>query len=210
MKTSILLSLALSGLAFAGFEKWTNAEGASAELELVEVTESDGERVGTFRMRNGRTVELKASQLAAADAERLAAWQPAAAEDESPAAPASVFDKALDGNLVSLQGRSLKRHELVPPTEYYLFYYTASWCPPCQAFTPDLVKFYEKNKDARFEIVLVTSDNDEDAMASRLIDLLEDETRRASLREAGLERANAFHPVETGKAAINAYEKITM
>ena len=43
-------------------------------------------------------------------------------------------------------------------------YFSAHWCPPCRSFTPELAKTYkllteEQQKD--FEIVFVSSDNDE-------------------------------------------------
>ncbi len=44
-------------------------------------------------------------------------------------------------------------------------YFSAHWCPPCRAFTPNLVKFRDKNKD-EFEIVFVSSDKDEAAQKS--------------------------------------------
>eukprot|EP01060_Flectonema_neradi_P025145 TRINITY_DN33984_c0_g1_i1.p1 TRINITY_DN33984_c0_g1~~TRINITY_DN33984_c0_g1_i1.p1 ORF type:complete len:434 (+),score=103.30 TRINITY_DN33984_c0_g1_i1:42-1304(+) len=45
------------------------------------------------------------------------------------------------------------------------FYCSASWCPPCRQFTPNLAKFYEqyKEKEPNFEIVFVSSDKDEAA-----------------------------------------------
>ena len=170
MKKTILLSLLMTGVSFAGFEKWTNKDGKTAELDLVKVSDSGGEKAGEFKTRSGKAVTLKVSDLAEADAKRLQEWKPAAgvaAADET--GPASVFDDVLDGNLVSLQGKSLKRCEdATKPTKYYLFYYTASWCGPCQAFTPSLVEFYDKNKpnNNEFEVVLITSDSDEGDMES--------------------------------------------
>ena len=120
-------------------------------------------------MRNGKTVTLKISDLAAGDAKRLEAWKPAADAAGAASAAPSVFDDILDGNLVSLQGKSLKRFDAtIKPTKYYLFYYTASWCGPCQKFTPSLVEFYNahKPKSDQFEIVLITSDSDEGDMES--------------------------------------------
>mgnify|MGYP000373120689 CR=1 FL=1 len=51
-------------------------------------------------------------------------------------------------------------------SKYYIFYYTASWCGPCQAFTPSLVEFYNEAKpnNNNFELVLISSDQEEDAM----------------------------------------------
>lgn len=170
MKKTILISLLMAGVSFAGFEKWTNKDGKVAELELVKVSESGGEKAGEFKMRNGKAVTLKVSDLAEADAKRLQDWKPAeSGTTAETAASASVFDDVLDGNLVSLQGKSLKRCDTATkPTKYYLFYYTASWCGPCQQFTPSLVEFYDKNKPGsdEFELVLITSDSDEGDMES--------------------------------------------
>lgn len=162
MKTTLLLSLMFAGVAFAGFEKWTNKDGKSAELDLLKVTEKDGEKAGEFKMRNGKTVTLKASDLSAEAAEKLKAWQePAAVVVAEP----SAFSKILGTNLVKLEGKSLKKFTMAQePKKYYVFYYTASWCGPCQAFTPSLVDFYEKNKNENFELVLISSDQDEGAM----------------------------------------------
>lgn len=176
MKTTILLSLLLSGVSFAGFEKWTNKAGKAAELELVKVTESGGEKVGEFKTRAGKTVTLNASDLADGEAKRLDDFKPAAVAEEKAgqtASAASVFDDVLDGNLVSLQGKGLKKFDFsAKPAKYYLFYYTASWCGPCQKFTPSLVEFYDSKKpgNSDFEIVLITSDEDEDAMEGYAVD----------------------------------------
>ena len=39
-------------------------------------------------------------------------------------------------------------------------YFSASWCPPCQRFTPLLIDFYNAAKEAKsgFEIVFISSD----------------------------------------------------
>jgi len=42
-----------------------------------------------------------------------------------------------------------------------LLYFSASWCPPCRAFTPLLTEFYEKCcKPNGVEIVFISSDRD--------------------------------------------------
>ena len=44
-------------------------------------------------------------------------------------------------------------------------YFSASWCPPCRGFTPQLVKFYEQGAGKEnFEIVFVSSDRSASAM----------------------------------------------
>jgi nucleoredoxin len=164
MKTTlpILLGFLFAASASAEFRTWTRSDGKTAELELLSVTETEGEKAGEFKMRSGRSVVIKASVLSEADAKLLEEWKPEAA-----AAPeaASVFDEILDGNLVKLSGKSLKSFkDLQKPKKYYVFYYTASWCGPCQQFTPSLVEFYEKNKNENFELVLITSDKEEESM----------------------------------------------
>lgn len=166
MKTSILFcTLALGGFAFGESETWTSSDGRSAELELVKVTETDDEKTGQFKMKNGKTVKISASGLTDEDAKRLNEWKSPAQLAVDAAGPASVFDDILEGNLVKLDGKSLKQYEDGPkPEKLYVFYYTASWCGPCQQFTPSLVKFYNEHKNDNFEIVLITSDRDEGSM----------------------------------------------
>lgn len=163
MKTTllILLGFLFAASASAEFRTWTRSDGKTAELELLSVTGTGGEKAGEFKMRNGQKVTLKSSVLSAVDARDLAEWKP-----EDTAAAAGVFDEILDGNLVKLGGKSLKSFkDFKKPSKYYLFYYTASWCGPCQKFTPALVEFYDKKKNDEFEVILISSDTDEDAMA---------------------------------------------
>lgn len=167
MKTTLQLLLAglLSVSVSAEFRTWTRSDGKSADLELLSVVDQDGEKTGEFKMRDGRRVKLKSSVLSEADAKLLNEWQPEAPAAAAGTGPDSAFDDILDGNLVKLRGKSLKSFkDLQKPSKYYVFYYTASWCPPCQAFTPSLVQFYEKNKNDNFELILITSDRDEGAM----------------------------------------------
>lgn len=47
--------------------------------------------------------------------------------------------------------------------KYVLLYFSANWCPPCRAFLPRLIEFYHevKAKDDDFEVVFISSDNDQ-------------------------------------------------
>ena len=44
-------------------------------------------------------------------------------------------------------------------------YFSAHWCPPCRAFTPQLAQWYQKVKESsngnNFDIVFLSSDRDE-------------------------------------------------
>jgi nucleoredoxin len=74
----------------------------------------------------------------------------------------------LKNDLVVLDGKKVRRFDdgKLASAKYVAVYYSAHWCPPCRAFTPDLVKWYEKTKaeHPEFELVFVSSDEDEKAM----------------------------------------------
>ncbi|HWL53147.1 MAG TPA: thioredoxin-like domain-containing protein [Chthoniobacteraceae bacterium] len=69
---------------------------------------------------------------------------------------------SLKGNLVRLEASKLNPTDAaaLDGVKYYAFYYSAHWCPPCRAFTPELVDFYKRNKKKhpQFEIIFVSSD----------------------------------------------------
>lgn len=46
-----------------------------------------------------------------------------------------------------------------------LLYFSAHWCPPCRAFSPQLIETYHKFKaeDPDFEVIFVSSDRDQTA-----------------------------------------------
>jgi nucleoredoxin len=77
---------------------------------------------------------------------------------------AAKFDQHLvtcnDGKFKSFDAATLKN------VKYWAFYYSASWCPPCRAFTPKLVNFYKqfKPQHPNFELIFVNHDQSEDAM----------------------------------------------
>lgn len=52
-------------------------------------------------------------------------------------------------------------------------YFSAYWCPPCRAFTPVLVEFYNKLKADKkpFEIVFVSGDENKPAMETYMKDM---------------------------------------
>jgi nucleoredoxin len=163
----IFLSVLIAQPSSAGFEPWTNKDGKTVSLSLISASGEGDAIEGKFRMMNGKVVTIKGADLDAAGLGKLQAAAAAKPTAEPAAAGAdSVFDKVLEGNLVKLDGKSLKPTPLVKPTKYYIFYYTASWCGPCQAFTPSLVEFYNQTKpgNGNFELVLITNDSDQDDM----------------------------------------------
>ena len=90
--------------------------------------------------------------------------QNAAPASADPAGLASKFSY----HLVKLDKGQLKPVETASlnGVKYFAFYYSASWCPPCRAFTPKLVEFYNefKPQHPNFELIFVNHDNNADDM----------------------------------------------
>jgi nucleoredoxin len=86
----------------------------------------------------------------------------------------NVIFPALKENLVESKGKKLEKFDETPlaDAKYYAIYYSASWCGPCRAFTPDLVKWYKrhKSKNPHFELIFVSSDRSEEEMAKYMKD----------------------------------------
>lgn len=167
MKTTILLSVLFTSICFGAFEDWTSKDGRTVQIDLIKTSGEGDSLAGEFRMKNGKTIIIKVGDLDDAGAAKLKEAATKTAEAAVPASAASVFDDILDGNLVKLDGKKFADcKDATKPTKYYIFYYTASWCPPCQAFTPSLVSFYNdaKPNNDQFELVLITSDSDEKSM----------------------------------------------
>lgn len=61
----------------------------------------------------------------------------------------------IPGQLENAAGEAVDRSSL--EGKLIGVYFSAQWCPPCRGFTPSLVNFHNKNKDA-FEVVFVSSD----------------------------------------------------
>ena len=86
----------------------------------------------------------------------------------SGSALADPFASTIKGDLVSLKGKRTSHFDDAPlaDAKYFAVYFSASWCGPCKAFTPQLVKWYSetKPKHPEFELILVSKDYDENSM----------------------------------------------
>jgi nucleoredoxin len=154
----------------AAIETWTNAEGQTMQAEFIN---REGDSL-SFKKPDGTRYVYSYAKLAAADRTRIDAHTlklPAAPTQLTVQAVAATPGKALAGlssKLVVLKSTNLVPYpsEALGDIKYVAFYYSASWCPPCQKFTPKLVEAYKKIKAAHpeFELIFVSSDEDEKAM----------------------------------------------
>lgn len=183
MQIETLLPRALAAAAFvftacllsAEVSTWTNMDGQAMQAEFLA---RKGDYV-SFRKDDGSRYLYPYAKLSEADRARVDALAKPASEQaaateaaDTPAtadnAPAGKLAAALAGKLVATKGGSLApaSTERLNGARYVAVYYSAHWCPPCRAFTPALVEFYNKAKTRRpeLEVIFVSSDKDEDAM----------------------------------------------
>jgi len=82
------------------------------------------------------------------------------------------IERALAGKLVALENGTLRPRaaERLAGVRFFALYFSASWCGPCRAFTPELVDAYGKIRALypEFEVVHVNRDRSPAAMATYL------------------------------------------
>ncbi len=102
---------------------------------------------------------------------------------------------AIKGKLVNAAGKAADPAGL-EETQVFALYYGASWCAPCRAFSPDLVKFVERVAAAnpRLTVVLMSNDKSDAAMYGYM---REEKMPWTALRLSDL----------TGQRALTAYMK---
>ncbi|MEO0055259.1 MAG: hypothetical protein RLZZ50_1206 [Verrucomicrobiota bacterium] len=183
MQTASLLSRALTVMAFvftagllpAELSTWTNLDGQAMQAEFLA---RKGDSV-SFRKDDGSTYLYPYAKLTEADRARVDALSKPASTTPAPPnasgttttapAPAGKLAASLAGKLVVTKGDSLvpSSGERLGGARFIAVYYSAHWCPPCRAFTPELVKFYNKARTRRpeLEFIFVSSDKNENAMA---------------------------------------------
>lgn len=71
------------------------------------------------------------------------------------------LEELVGSSLLVEVGKTKPTKSVVAGKKFVLLYFSASWCPPCKAFTPILKEFYNANSKS-IEIVFVSSDRKPD------------------------------------------------
>lgn len=160
----LLLSTSIPLACAQEIRTWTSASGKTLEAAFVE--QKFGQVV--LQPAEGEKIKINLNQLSGADQIYVGRQGQPPAAGPLPG-PASAGDKPVPAalkdlfgaKLVNARGKSVSTAEL--DGKKIGVYFSASWCPPCRAFTPLLVAAYNELKTAGkpFEVVLVTSDKSE-------------------------------------------------
>ncbi|MFN0127819.1 MAG: thioredoxin-like domain-containing protein [Verrucomicrobiales bacterium] len=175
MKTTIL-SAALAASLIAGLatsqeaRTWTSADDASKKFQGTFV-EAKGDQV-TIKHSNGKTMTFAKTKLSAEDQKYIDSQ--AAAKSKAAETQTSPMALALKGRTLALDGKKLKKNDFLATKnpEYYLLYWGASWCGPCQQAAPALVELYNDKlaKATNIELIHISSDDEEQGMLSFVTD----------------------------------------
>lgn len=167
MKTTlkaITLFLLISLHSLAEMRTWTSMAGTTLEAEFIRVKQD----TVLLKTADGQTKQIPVSKLIKSDRVLITALDnPFAdtknAEPEKKQAPQVLLDLFGD----ELRDRRKKKVPVSTLADKTIgIYFSAHWCPPCRAFTPQLVKFHQEMtaQGKPFEIVFVSSDRDKNSM----------------------------------------------
>ncbi|MBL9199182.1 MAG: redoxin domain-containing protein [Opitutaceae bacterium] len=159
---------------------------AGERLQLVEVEDSTA--IVHYRNLKGRVplghTDAVNRVAVPATAPLLTAAAPSAslgsavvskgAASSAPYVPSGAIERALAGKLVALEKAGLRPRATarLAGAKFFGIYFSASWCGPCRAFTPELVDAYGKIRALypEFEVVFVSSDQSPAEMTAYMRD----------------------------------------
>lgn len=145
---------------------WTSRSGQTVNAVFVKMQYG----MVYLKKEDGNIIRIRGANLSSEDqkvvGELASPANPSlkkAESNDSRKAPDTIYD-LFGSKLRNAKKKSVSVDELSNKT--IGVYFSAHWCPPCRAFTPKLVEFYESlQKSGRpFEIVFVSSDRDKSAM----------------------------------------------
>ncbi len=96
---------------------------------------------------------------------------PTALADESPAPKTEKKVKKGDSSVVKAAIEDIEFLTDDKPSKkakYYIYLHSASWCGPCKALMPEIVKEYKKMKKKKVEVILIGHDKTPDAAVAYL------------------------------------------
>jgi nucleoredoxin len=155
------------GLATSWSREWTSTAGTTIDAELVRVHFDNA----ILKKQDGKELVVPIAKLSTEDQAFLR--QHAALPTVS-GISASGLLKGLQADLYKATGDKVKKTAMENPgaVKYLAVYFSAHWCGPCRAFTPDLVEFYKNQKaeHPEFELIFVSSDRSEEEWENYILE----------------------------------------
>ena len=139
--------------------------GLLALYELIfgsgpDIFESDRERVALF---SGLSEPLRRSQFGVRYNEFATQQAAQKAEREQLAAEVAVGKPFKDFTQNDVNGHPVQASDVLSSGRYVLLDFWASWCAPCRAEHPNLLKAYTKYHDKGFDVLAVSLDLDRES-----------------------------------------------
>jgi thiol-disulfide isomerase/thioredoxin len=142
---------------------WKSADGAKTFEGKLKAYDAETGRVTVIV--NGLPLMVRQDKLSEADISFLKEWSKESGAPEKNSAQASaVGEKVAKAKLQILDGKRYRNAELTKSPDYFIFYYSASWCGPCRASAPQFVEQY-KSKIAgnpKVELIHISQDQSEE------------------------------------------------
>jgi nucleoredoxin len=118
--------------------------------------------ISAYKRKSDSRADELTTEIAAIKAEEISPTKTETAEKGGKGSQELI--KTIGEKLVNADGKDVSS-KVLGSKEYVPVYFSASWCPPCRAFTPSLVKFHnDYAKEGKFEVLLVGSDQSEKDM----------------------------------------------
>jgi thiol-disulfide isomerase/thioredoxin len=126
----------------------------------------DPEAAVAASMIRAQQEEEAAQEIAAEKAQAQAEQDKVRQRIQTLAKPFVTPSVITGGHLVSANGSEWNFNPSGGAVDYLAIYFSAHWCPPCRAFTPRLVQWYNgfKPSHPNFELIFVSDDHDEASM----------------------------------------------
>ena len=125
-----------------------------------DIFQSERERIALF---SGLSEPLRKSQLGVRYNEFATQQATKNAERELLALEVAVGKPFKDFTQNDVNGNPIRASDLLSPGRYILLDFWASWCAPCRAEHPNLLKAYTKYHDKGFDVLAVSLDFDKES-----------------------------------------------
>lgn len=172
-RIGVLLAVVFVGMVFSAkgeIRAWKSVKGTAIEAEFVK---EEGGLV-YLKTADGAEKTIKRSMLSKDDQLLVAKLSSPFAKPGDDAAPAKASEglyELFGSDLRSAKDKKVSVDTMAGKT--VAIYFSAHWCPPCRAFSPKLVEFYNEAKKSEkpLEIVFVSSDRSEREMYDYMEDV---------------------------------------